>query len=567
MKAFVATSPNTYLQDIALQGGEYTFQAKVLSASQKYAFALLIDGVWVKFDAPTQTSNWRQIKHRLSFEGLATKFDLVSDYATAGAPIKVIDIQIEQGSFYSTPRAHEEDTMEVIQNAKIEAESAAKSYADAQDNLKEISIKAWADGEITAAEQSAIDAAQGKVDAQAALEIAARQQLQTLLEAYADGKVSAEEQARIDQAAANMTIANNYALAAAEAQRVLAEAYADGIVDDEEQARINDANAKLQEAKDHAQGLATGLQGQIDTIGTEITAMETSVTKLESKTDFLSEVKVAGNTLAAGALVVGNGTKANAGITGEGTSGESTRMYAGSDYVGRNKANWRMRDDGVEERWTTVDGQRVIVSLVGVIDGIYKEIKFNNDGTYAKVLEKHEGYISETWFRNGAQSYQLGRNGIFYISETPHSWAGMNTKLMTTSASPIDTALINELKTKLQFTEHRDTPFGDYASITIASPIKWYQFNAGRNATSVNYEQYQVFMYANNNGGSLPSPTTPTKLADGWYVADFSSQTEDIPSGSGNANYSFTANFFKVVAGKSTDSRALTISGTYFIHP
>ena len=72
-------------------------------------------------------------------------------------------------------------------------------------------------------------------------------------EAYADGLVTAEQQSRIEQAEANLAVAE----ARAELAEEEAKAYADGIVSEEEQARIAQAQANLADAKEHADSVAS----------------------------------------------------------------------------------------------------------------------------------------------------------------------------------------------------------------------------------------------------------------------------------------------------------------------
>ena len=78
---------------------------------------------------------------------------------------------------------------------------------------------------------------------------------------------------------------------------------------------------------------------------------EQRIKDVELKTNFLEETNVSGNIIATGLLMVGDENGANAGISGITDLGEkSTRLFAGSTATERNTANWKMRDDGVEEQ-------------------------------------------------------------------------------------------------------------------------------------------------------------------------------------------------------------------------
>lgn len=129
---------------------------------------------------------------------------------------------------------------------------AAKDYSDAELNERETIIKAYADGQVTAAENRSILDATNKANAAKSYADAQDLLLRTEMQVYADGAVSAEEQARLLQAQTNLQAAKDYAIAQANAATVASNAYADGIVSDEEQARILDADNKLAQAKSYS---------------------------------------------------------------------------------------------------------------------------------------------------------------------------------------------------------------------------------------------------------------------------------------------------------------------------
>ncbi len=131
----------------------------------------------------------------------------------------------------------------------IQAEAAAKAYADAQDELAIITSNAYADGIVSAEEARAIADATAKADAAKNYAVAQDLLLKTELQVYADNAVTGEEQARLTQATSNLNAAKSYA----DAQALLAEqnasVYADGLVTAEEQERLNQATANLAAAK------------------------------------------------------------------------------------------------------------------------------------------------------------------------------------------------------------------------------------------------------------------------------------------------------------------------------
>lgn len=563
MRSFLATSNHQYVQDVVLKPGQYTFSALVKSAGS-YAFALMIGGVWVKYDVPTSTTNWRKLKHTFTTDALTTKFSLVADYATAGTPIEVLTPMFEEGSIVSTARMHELDVLEAIAIAKQEAEDAAKAYALAQAELAQTQAEAYADGEIDAAEARAIQSAQDKVDAQALVEQQARNVLQTNLEAYADGKVSAEETARINDANAKLQAAKDYADAQANAARITAEAYADGIVTAEESARIADADAKLAEAKQHAENLDLVIRNDLDDLIGTVNTEQGKVIALENKTGAFAEPSVnpAENTLLAGSMLVGNSSGTNAGISGLGTSGSSVRLWAGETFANRSTANWLIRDDGMEEQWTLWNGQRKIVRRRGQIENKYQDILYNpEDGSTAKITTVVDGYVEEQWYKNGQMVYSVGSGGIYYVTEVAESWTSHSSKLLTSTTSQTDAELITILKNLFVFTEYRNTTYGDYAIIRIATPNMFYRYHAGQNVYSDGNKQYEKYYFNQNTS------KTGTKLTDGWYSIGLQGQTEDIPPGGGYANYNFTTTVFRILSGELVESRTLTLTGNYYMHP
>ena len=62
--------------------------------------------------------------------------------------------------------------------------------------------------------------------------------------------------------------------------------------------------------------------------------------------DYINGTDVVKNTITTGALTVGNTLGGNAGINGAGLSGESIRFFAGANYRDKERAPFRVQDDG-----------------------------------------------------------------------------------------------------------------------------------------------------------------------------------------------------------------------------
>ena len=176
------------------------------------------------------------------------------------SPYYLEDVKIELGNKATDWTPAHEDVEATILQSKTDSIAAAKAYSDAQDSAKEITIKAYADGVVTAAEQRSITDATNKAEAAKTYATAQDALLKSQLEAYADGIVTAEEQERIQQMQDNLAAAKSYADAQDNLAKIAAAAYADGIVDAEEARAIADATAKMEAAKTHAQSLVNNLQ-------------------------------------------------------------------------------------------------------------------------------------------------------------------------------------------------------------------------------------------------------------------------------------------------------------------
>lgn len=166
-----------------------------------------------------------------------------------------------------------------IQDAQNEAIVAAKSYADAQDKLKETELQAYADGVVDEVEQRAIDDATTKLNE---------------AKVYAEQKANYAKNAAITESdrlsKEAEQAAKSYADAQDELQQVEAQAYADGIVDAEEQRAIQDATDKLNAAKTYAETKATEAKNAaITDTSNKLKPITTRVTTSESNIKVLQD--------------------------------------------------------------------------------------------------------------------------------------------------------------------------------------------------------------------------------------------------------------------------------------
>ncbi|GIJ96567.1 hypothetical protein CAPN001_11360 [Capnocytophaga stomatis] len=100
--------------------------------------------------------------------------------------------------------------------------------------------------------------------------------------------------------------------------------------------RISDVRTDLETALENAQELLREEDRNIKKI----------TQKLEQKTDFINGTKINGNTVATGAVMVGNSFGGNAGINGSGASTTDVRFWAGANFANRANASFRVLDNG-----------------------------------------------------------------------------------------------------------------------------------------------------------------------------------------------------------------------------
>lgn len=141
------------------------------------------------------------------------------DYADNNAKLKeemqtlVTDTKSElNNSIGQAKEAANKYADEGIASAKEDINASIAELEEAKANVTEVYSKSAADGKITEAETSAINAAKAQADAAIALS-------ETTIKAYADGIVDYEEAARIKQAQENLAEAKRYAEEQAEAAK------------------------------------------------------------------------------------------------------------------------------------------------------------------------------------------------------------------------------------------------------------------------------------------------------------------------------------------------------------
>ena len=121
-----------------------------------------------------------------------------------------------------------------------------------------------------------------------------------------------------------------------------------------------------------------------------------------------------------------------------------------------------------------------------------------------KITFSPDGKILEEWYNNGTLVYQIGQNGIYYVSEIPESFVLRSLVNLNSNASTSDGSIFhNTLRSRMFQKTSNPEQFelrGDKDS---------YLYNAGQNVYSQGNKQYE---------GYKNTKSYYDNIADGWYA-------------------------------------------------
>lgn len=190
---------------------------------------------------------------------------LLDFYNEANAEDKFIveNIKIEKGNVATDYSIAPEDNEKMINEAQLDAENAAKAYADAQDNLRRIEANAYADGIVTEAEKRAIQDASSKRD---------------------EAKIYADQKAKAAQDASNQNTANQLKPITA---RVTTNETSISELDKQIglMAKSSDVSQKLKDVDGRLTPLETTVQNNKATLDILPTKIDSKVSKQDYTTD------------------------------------------------------------------------------------------------------------------------------------------------------------------------------------------------------------------------------------------------------------------------------------------
>ncbi|WWT40494.1 hypothetical protein [Staphylococcus phage PT94] len=177
-----------YLKKVLVPGEEYTYsyEIEIIGLSEKEVPAVKRHGI-IFYSATNTKDNIlsyveleREVgnKYKVSKTFVAPEItdhrfvaysgfysdDGTIQYPVSSNLVEIRNLKLEEGNKATDYTEAPEDTTNKIATAQANAEAAAKAYADAQDELKQEEVKAYADGIVSEEEQRAIAEAQQKLE-------------------------------------------------------------------------------------------------------------------------------------------------------------------------------------------------------------------------------------------------------------------------------------------------------------------------------------------------------------------------------------------------------------------
>lgn len=177
-------------------GETYTLKANIVTTDERQSGQTSIYPYYPNGTRDTVDIKDGEITYTFTAQAESTQFLIYKD--VAGQSNVDLNVTIEkailvEGNKVTGWALANEDIKKQIQQSQQEAEEAAKAYADAQDNLKETQLKAYADGIVSDEEQRAIQDAKNKLEMAKADAQSKANAAQTAAEEYAVIKANSAE--------------------------------------------------------------------------------------------------------------------------------------------------------------------------------------------------------------------------------------------------------------------------------------------------------------------------------------------------------------------------------------
>ncbi|MEJ7530204.1 phage tail spike protein [Staphylococcus hominis] len=294
--------------------------------------------------------------------------------------VEITNLKLEKGTVATDWTPAPEDLETLVKKAQIEAEKAAKAYADAQDNLKETNIKAYADGIVSDEEQRAIADAIAKRD---------------------EAKEYAEQKAQEAQEAANQNTSNQL-----EPITTRVTKNETNITELDNQisamAKSEDVAQKLRDVDGRLTPLETTVKSNKATLDILPTQIESKVSKQDYTTDQNNIVQRLDNADSARVQLANQ-------ITDKVTTTQlSTSMQSAKDYIDKNQTSNELRMNKMET--SISQNGREINAKVSQQD--FNASRKTLSQVISEISATTKG-INLSYDENGnIQSYTMDRNGI-----------------------------------------------------------------------------------------------------------------------------------------------------------
>ncbi|MEK5011584.1 phage tail spike protein [Staphylococcus sp. FSL H8-0476] len=177
-------------------GETYTLKANIVTTDERQSGQTSVYPYYPNGTRDTVDIKDGEITYTFTAQAESTQFLIYKD--VAGQSNVDLNVTIEkailvEGNKVTGWALANEDIKKQIQQSQQEAEEAAKAYADAQDNLKETQLKAYADGIVSDEEQRAIQDAKNKLEMAKADAQSKANAAQTAAEEYAVIKANSAE--------------------------------------------------------------------------------------------------------------------------------------------------------------------------------------------------------------------------------------------------------------------------------------------------------------------------------------------------------------------------------------
>ena len=240
------------------------------------------------------------------------------------------------------------------------------------------------------------------------------------------------------------------------------------------------------------------LKSNIELVNDEITAEAQKIIALEGKTNFLGSTTIDGNVVATGTLLVGNESGANGGLTGVGGANDIF-LWGGSTFANRANAEVWFKRNG-HFRLKTATGLEMDSQTGNIV------VRHTNGQVGIKIGLDGSNPIMQFFKNTGEKVYELGQNGIYYVSEIAESYTLWRLLNLNSNASTSDFSIFH-----LTIRSNMWQKMSNLVQFELRGNKDSYLYEAGQNQYSQSNEQYE---------GYKNTQSKYDNLADGWYAME-----------------------------------------------